>query len=54
MMALGCVLPSSWGNARHDARGSPLQKLAKERCVSGVLLGLLSLAEGRFTSGDNF
>jgi hypothetical protein len=53
MMALGCVLPGSWGNARH-ARGSPLQKLAKERCVSDVILGLLSLAEGRFTSGDNF
>jgi hypothetical protein len=52
-MMVCCVSPGRWGNAGHS-RGSPLQKLAKERCVSGVILGLLSLAEGRFTSGDNF
>jgi hypothetical protein len=53
MMALGCLLPGSWSSARH-ARGTPLQKFAKERRVSDVILGLLSLAEDRFTSGDNF
>jgi hypothetical protein len=53
MMGLCCVLPRRWGNAGHS-RGLPLQKLAKERCVSGAILALLSLAEGRFTSGDNF
>jgi hypothetical protein len=31
-----------------------IAELAEERCVSGVILGLWSLAERRFTSGDNF
>jgi len=52
MMAL-CVLPGRWGNAGHS-RGLPLQKLTKERCLSGAILALLSLAERRFTIGDNF
>ena len=51
MMALGCVVPAIRGNAR-SLRSSPLQKLAKERCFSGVISGVLSLAEFRFTSGN--
>jgi hypothetical protein len=53
MMALGCVVPDIWGNARHP-RGSPLQKLAKERCFSGIIFGLLNLAGFRLTSGGDF
>ena len=44
MMALCCVLPGRWGNAGHS-RGLPLQKLTKERLVSGAILVLLNLAE---------
>jgi hypothetical protein len=53
MMALCGVLLGRRGNAGRS-RGLPLQKLTKERCVRGAILALLSLAEGRFTSGDNF
>jgi len=53
MMALCCVLPGGSGNAGHS-RGLSLQKLTKERCVSGAIVVLLSLAEGRFARSNNF